>query len=118
MSFDHFGQMRERIRIDAQTQTVDASGNIVTAWAPQATLWAQVDRRTAQEDFRAGREEGKRNFEIIIRWIAGIGTNNRIHWRGRNFDIMGALNNDSKRQYLTLYALERNANGDDGVAGT
>jgi SPP1 family predicted phage head-tail adaptor len=116
--FAHFGQMRDRIRIDAKTQSTDASGNVTVTWAPFATVWGNMDRKTAEQAFRAGRDEGLRKFEITIRWIAGVGTDNRIHWRGRNFDVEGAENMDGIRQYLTLFATERNADGDDGVAGT
>lgn len=117
MSFDHSGQMRERVRIDAQTQSVDASGNLVMTWTPVTTVWAQMDRVTALQAFRAGRDEGLRKFEVVTRWISGVGTNNRLHWRGRNFDVHGAENIDGKRQFLTLFVLERDADGDDGTAG-
>ena len=117
MSFDHFGQMRERVRIDAKVETADAAGNITVTWSAQQTVWAQMDRKTAEQAFRAGRDEGLRKFEIVTRWIPNVGTDNRLHWRGRNFDIEGAENIDGKRQYLTLFATERNADGDDGTAG-
>ena len=117
MSFDHSGQMRERVRIDGQTNTVDASGNITVTWSPVRTVWAMMDRRTAQNAFRAGRDEGLRKFEVVTRWLPNVGTNNRLHWRGRNFNIEGVENIDGKRQFLTLFVIERNADGDDGRAG-
>jgi SPP1 family predicted phage head-tail adaptor len=111
----HPGELRDRVWIYEQTQTVDDARNIVTAWAPLFATWASMGRKSAEQAWRAGRDEGLRNFECVIRWRSGIGTNNRLQFRGRNFDIQGALNHDGRRQYLTLYLLERDADGDDGA---
>jgi len=113
MMLEHIGELRHRVRIDAQAQGTDGAGNISTTWSPVfPSIAAKMEGVAAQQAYRAGREEGLRRYECVIRYRPNIGTNNRLHWRGRNFDIEGVLNLDGRRQFLTLYLHERDADGD------
>ena len=107
--------LRERVRIDLQSQAVDASGNIATTWTAVGTVWACVTRKSAHEAWIAGRPEGLRTFEFQIRWRADVGTNHRLFWRWRRFDINGVENIDGQRQFLTILATERDADADAGA---
>ena len=106
--------MRERVRFDLQSQTVDAAGNIATTWTDAGTVWATVTRKAAREAWVAGHAEGIRTFEFVARWRSDVGTNHRIFWRGRRFDINGIENEDGQRQFMTIFATERDANADAG----
>lgn len=106
--------LRERVRFDLQSQAVDGAGNIVTTWTAVATVWAAPTRKAAREAWVAGRPEGMRTFEFVTRWRSDIGTNHRIFWRGRRFDVNGVENEDGQRQFMTIFATERDADGDSG----
>lgn len=106
--------LRERVILDQQTQSVDPAGNIVTSWYTVATVHAEVVRKAAKEAWLAGRSEGLRTHEVTIRWRGDVGTNNRLYWRDRLMDIIGVLNKDGQRQWLTLLCTERKADEDAG----
>ena len=106
------GRLRHVVAFELQSQTTDASGNIVTTWSSVATgVRADVTSKSAREAFRAGRTEGLRNYEATIRYRSDIGNNHRMIWQGRTFDVQGVLNLDRRQRYLTLYLLEHNADG-------
>ena len=108
------GQLRHRIRIDTQTSVLDDSGNMTLTWTPITTdqLAARMRGRSAQQAYRAGRDEGTRRWEADIRYRADVGTNCRVVWQNRQFDIEGVINLDGRQRYLTLYMLERNSDVD------
>lgn len=103
------GAMRERVDIYSQSQTVDAAGSIATTWSSAATAWARMTPTGASGLTLAERDDAVRYYTMTIRYTTDIGTNSRVVWRDRKFDVTGVIDETEQRQFLTVYLREINA---------
>ena len=92
--------MRERVSVQAQSQTVDTAGAITTTWVEAFSCWARIRPVSAKKLMLAGRDEGVRVYEMTIRFRDDVGTTNRIVWRTRKFDVQGTSDDSEQRQFL------------------
>lgn len=109
MRIANVGAMRERVEIYSQAQTVDAAGSITTAWTSVATTWARMTPTGASGITLAERDDAVRYYTMMIRYMTDIGTNSRIIWRDRKFDVTGVVDETEQRQFLTVYLREINS---------
>jgi SPP1 family predicted phage head-tail adaptor len=109
MKASDVGAMRERVTIQAQTQTVDDAGEITTLWSDVSVCWARMKPVSATQVALAGRDDAVREYDLIVRFRADITTNSQIIWRGRRFDVQGIVDNTEQRQFLTVRLREINA---------
>lgn len=82
--------LRERITIQRQTETVDEYGNVTGAWADHLTVWADIRETLGKEKVEAGRVEASRTATIRVRRssaTAGITEADRIQARGAAWNI-------------------------------
>lgn len=103
------GTMRERVDIYSQAQTVDDAGSITTAWTNVATTWARMTPTGASGVTLAERDDAVRYYTMTIRYMSDIGTNSRVIWRDRKFDVTGVVDETEQRQFLTVYLREINS---------
>lgn len=103
------GAMRERVEIYSQAQTVDDAGSISTTWSSSGTTWARMTPTGASGLTLAERDDAVRYYTATIRYMTDIGTNSRIIWRDRKFDVTGVVDETEQRQFLTVYLREINA---------
>jgi SPP1 family predicted phage head-tail adaptor len=99
--------LRERLQIDAQSQTIDGAGQITTTWSTLATVWGKMEPTRSMQATVAGRDEQSRLYDATIRYRADVTTNCRVVWRGRLFDIQGVVDKTLQRQYLSLALREK-----------
>lgn len=103
------GKMRERVTIEAQSQTVDGAGAIATTWTPIATTWARMEPARAAQVILAGRDDAIHDYEMTIRYRTDISTNSRVTWRSRKFDVHAVSDMTEQRQFLTVILHQINA---------
>ena len=72
------GQMRERVSIQSQAQTVDGGGAITTTWTEVNSCWARMKPLNMQQLLLAGRDESVRTYMMTIRYRTDITTAHRI----------------------------------------
>jgi SPP1 family predicted phage head-tail adaptor len=48
------------------------------------------------------RENAEGRFIVVIRYRTGVTAAMRVVWRSRTFDILGIVNKDERRHFLTL----------------
>jgi SPP1 family predicted phage head-tail adaptor len=99
---DQIGQMRERVVIQAPTDTVDGIGSVSTTWATVSTVWARVQPADARERIVGDRLAAKGEYEVTIRYLTGLTPSHKLTWRSRDLMISRILNTDEQRRFLTL----------------
>jgi SPP1 family predicted phage head-tail adaptor len=73
------GQLRNRIEIQAVTQTQDANTGAVTdTWTTVATRWGSITPLEGSEAQVAAAQEGKQRHLVGMRFYAGLTTKHRL----------------------------------------
>ncbi|MDJ0449242.1 phage head closure protein [Methylocystis sp. JR02] len=109
MKASDVGSMRERVTIQAQTQTINDAGEIATLWSDVGTCWARIKPVKAVQVALAGRDDAVREYDMTIRFRTDVSTNSQIIWRERRFDVQSVVDNTEQRQFLTARLREINA---------
>lgn len=103
------GRLRERLTIQQQSVTRDASGEQLIAWTEVATVWGQVTPGASNERFLAS--AGQRVAEVThtarIRYRAGITPKMRIVWEStRILEILSVVDPDGRNRTTVLLCSE------------
>lgn len=61
------GKLRQRVDIQALTETRSAHGGVTKSFATQDTVWAEVKFIDGREGFQAGQVQSEATAEIMIR---------------------------------------------------
>jgi len=100
--------MRDRILIEKPTTVQDATGGVVTTWAPIArgggTLWARKLTEKGLEAFAGNRLLGKVDAAFAIRyWPAhGLDALHRFTHDGRVFNIASVVESEHRTELVLL----------------
>lgn len=102
------GRLRERLTIQQQSVTRDASGEQLIAWTEVATVWGQVSPGASNERFLAS--AGQRVAEVThtarIRYRSGITPKMRILWETRVLEIISVVDPDGRLRTTILLCKE------------
>lgn len=102
------GRLRNTAAIEAVTQTQDAIGGEVKAWAALCASWpCELVQVSAGETFRGRQVHGRANYVAVGRYVAGVTTKHRVTLSGRTFEILAANNVENRGRELRLDLLER-----------
>ena len=96
--------LRHRVEIQRKAQTQDPNtGEIITEWVKLADVWASVEPLSAREFIAAQAGQSEITARIVTRYRNDIDAAMRILFRGKRYNIHGALPDaDSGLEYLTL----------------
>lgn len=100
------GSLRERVTVQRKSATRDAIGGIIETWATLATLWAKVEPKSAGEQYRRQQIQAAADWTVTIRYRTDVAPADRLRWRGHEFEIVGLINTDMRRQFLELSCRE------------
>lgn len=103
------GRMRHKIAIQSPTATVDSGGGRSIAWSTLKEVYADIRPTTGRYQFQHDQEKEKVTHKIIIRHRADIGTNYRVKFGSRIFNIHSILNEDERDRFLTMMCEEGGA---------
>ncbi|WP_114966807.1 phage head closure protein [Alkalilacustris brevis] len=81
------GRLRHKITVQRATETVDAAGTPSFDWAELATLRAEVVQQSTEEFIRSQGASDERVVIFRTRFLAGVGNDDRIVWRGEAHNI-------------------------------
>jgi SPP1 family predicted phage head-tail adaptor len=105
------GKLDRRIVVQAYTETENAMGEIVQAWADAQSLWANVSNGTGQERREAAQEQSSRVATFIVRASsftkALTPTANRITHDGLTFDIESVVPSARRGEHISITAKAR-----------
>jgi SPP1 family predicted phage head-tail adaptor len=91
--------------IQSLTETRDAVGQTVQAWANVATVSAKVETMNASETYTARQVGSQATHRVVIRWRKDLGDARgkwRLQHRGTNYAIDGVPDPDSRRRVLII----------------
>ena len=101
------GRMRQRITLQAFTETVDDSdGERIEAWtdAVQSPIWAEVLPLSGAELIAAAATSSRVKTRFVIRNRAGVVPSMRVVYRGTYYAIEAVVaDNKTGNQWLTLH---------------
>lgn len=102
------GRLRERVTIQQQSITRDASGEELITWSDVATVWAQVLPGASSERFQAaaGQRVAEVSHTVRIRFRAGITPKMRLVWETRVLEILSIVDPDGRRRTGLLLCSE------------
>ena len=100
------GKMRYRIKVENPTNTRDAGGGLSQTYTPVTFIYANIMPTNANSSYRQGIVQEKVTHELTIRYMKNIGTNSRISFGSRLFDIKGIINVDERSRFLKLLCEE------------
>lgn len=101
------GQLNQQITIQHRTQTKDAEGGIIDAWAdyfPAILIWAKVNNLSGNE--RAATNKGGQTLdartEFTIYYLAGVNNEMRVVHNGKFYNIRHVNNFMEANEYLII----------------
>ena len=103
------GKMRHKVKLQKPTSTRDAGGGVSQTYTTLKELWARIRPVSGSEKYRQGKVQESVTHEIIIRYRDDLGTDYRIHYESRNFNIKVARNIDERDRYWLLQCTEGEA---------
>ena len=102
------GMFRERVLIKTgRTTTVGETGDAAFAYGTQITVSAMVDAKSGGEEYKGGRVRGFNRYVITTHFRSDLSSATEIEWRGRTLDVSRVWDDDLKRQFIKLEAIER-----------
>src|SRR5690606_16082130 len=81
------GKFDRSIAIERQTETVNPSGSVVTAWTNIATVRAEIVTQSASEFLTGFGEAEDGTIVFRIRYLGGITTADRVSYNGVAYDL-------------------------------
>lgn len=104
--FTSGGAMRQRVKIQSQSISVDASGGPVEEWTTSSSRWASVEPLKGQEKMIADQLQSQVTHKIKMRWFDGLSTKDRITLGSRTFQVQSINDVMERHRELQVMALE------------
>lgn len=96
-------RLRHRVTIEQVTETRDADGGVVTAWATlHSKVPAEIVPLSGREFIAAQAAQASVNARMTIRYVAGITTKMRVAHGSDIYNIEAVLPDQTLRRHLTL----------------
>jgi SPP1 family predicted phage head-tail adaptor len=100
-------QKRTMITIQARTDTPNARGELIPAWADLVDVWAEPTPIRARDFFGGGKEQLPVDVVFRIGWRAGITASHRVVWRDEPYEISGEpIDIDGRMRTLELNCIK------------
>jgi len=99
------GQFNQQITIQQRSQTKDAEGGMVDAWADfAANIWAKVNNLSGNERSATakGGEEQEARTEFTVYYLNGVTNEMRISHNGKYYNIRHVNNFMEQNEYLII----------------
>ena len=104
------GKMRHQVLLQQPTNTTDAGGGAVKTWSTVDTMFASIKPVSGSEKYRQGKVQELETHHITVRYRTGIGTNYRVQYQSRNFNIKHIRNIEERNRFLLLVCNEGEGN--------
>lgn len=97
------GDLNQRILIESEQRTPDASGGYTLTWQPVATVWASVTPLSAGEKWQSGQLGLTRAYRFTIRRRIDIDESQRLIWGSLALNIR-AVTQQPNKAYTDILA--------------
>ena len=103
------GERRHRVTFQRSTESANAFGEPVQAWADICTSWALVQPMKGQERFASMQVQADVDHRIVTRYrsdLSDLGPKDRALYGSQVFDIKSVISRDHTRKELEILARE------------
>lgn len=105
------GDLRRRVKLQRRSTKLDSFGQRQESWSDVADVWADINPLSGRELEAAQAVVSATTHEITIRWRPDVTSAHRIVYRGRLFNILSALDENTQRRLLVLSCSEGLSDG-------
>lgn len=95
------GLMRERVAIQAPSESRNMTGEATLSWADVGEVWASVDGLSSREVLQAMQANAIASHKVRMRFFPGISHEHRLRWRGRTLEVASV----TERENRTIHEL-------------
>jgi len=107
-----FSKLRHRITLQKPSGvTKNTLGEDVPTYGDFATIWANVEPMTGREYQEAQKIRAETTYRVTIRYLAGLSTDMRIIYGGRELEIVSILNIGERNVQMQIVASEVDKHG-------
>ena len=100
------GSLRNRIIVQSATETRDAEGGVIRAWAKVREVWGSIETTGGLEVEEADRMAARAMIGVVIRFFAGLTTRHRVVMGARTFNIRAVDDVDNRHREMRLTCVE------------
>lgn len=100
------GKLRQRVNIQAVTQTRNPDGGIVETWATTDTVWAQVLPLFGREFFTSRQATAAVTHRVLLRNYTGLTVANRILYDSRILNIASVVDRRERGKITEVVCVE------------
>jgi len=100
------GKMRHKVEVQAPVNSSDGGGGSTRTWSTVSTRWAKISPKGGNESYRQAQVQETLTLEITIRWLENIGTNYRLKYGSRIFNIKNLRNIEERSRYIVMQCEE------------
>lgn len=93
------GDLKERVTVQASTESRNALGEATLSWSEHTTRWASVEGVSSREALLNGKQEINITHRVRMRYVDGLTQNMRLVWRGRVLEIVSLLEHASRSEH-------------------
>lgn len=96
------GRLRERVTVQQASESRNALGETVLAWADLTTVWASVEGVSSREAIDAGQQEVTITHRVRMRYLSTLTQNMRFRWRDRTLNIVSLLEYGNRTEHVAI----------------
>jgi len=96
------GLMRERVTVQAPSESRNMTGEATLAWQDVGEVWASVDGLSSREVLQAMQANAIASHKVRMRFFPSISHEHRLLWRGRNLEIASVTERENRTMHEIL----------------
>ncbi len=104
---ESIGTFRNRVTLQAETQTPDGQGGFTSTWNDLTDVWVSIQPVKAYERFQAMQMQTPVTHKIGMRYNPDVTTACRFMFGDRIFWIQEVINVEERNRFLQIRAVER-----------
>lgn len=97
---------KQLLSIQSLTRTEAGDGTTSDKWLTTDREWASISPLRGRERIEAKKVQSKVTHRIVMRYVGGLTTENRLSWNSRVFNIEAVLNKGERNVELEIEAVE------------
>jgi len=105
------GTLRHAGSIEKYTETVDELGGVTKVWTEFSKVWCAINPVRGDEKYFSAEKHARVTHQVTIRFLDGVNPKMRLLSRGREFEIVSAINVGERDKMMQLL-VEEDADND------
>ena len=105
------GTLTDRVVLKRKITTSEDEGGTTAVYSTLATVWARVRALGTRQSFETDARGQGVSHAVVMRFRADLQAGDRVVYRGRDLDVLGATDLNGRRAYLSCQCAERVVTG-------